>query len=93
MGAFSISAATGFVKTMFDLTSQVQQANIAFTKLTGSQELAGKLFKDIQFFASKTPFDQLGLVDGAKRLLAYGFQAKQVIPIMNSLGNAVAATG
>lgn len=81
-----------FIKTMFDLTSQVQQAKIAFTQLSGSAEQANKLFKDIQIFAAKTPFDQLWLVDGAKRLLAYGFQAKQVIPIMNSLGNAVSAS-
>ena len=88
--AFSITAITQFIRSTFDLTSQIQQAKIAFTNLFKSEEVALKLIKDIQSFAKQTPFDQFGLIDGAKRLSAYGFQANQIIPIMNALGNAVA---
>jgi tape measure domain-containing protein len=88
--AFSVTAITQFIRGMFDLTSQVQQAKIAFANLYKSEEIAIKLLNDIQLFAKQTPFDQFGLVDGAKRLSAYGFQAKQILPIMNALGNAVA---
>lgn len=71
IGAFSITAITQFIRSTFDLTSQIQQAKIAFTNLFKSEEVALKLIKDIQSFAKQTPFDQFGLIDGAKRLSAY----------------------
>jgi phage tail tape-measure protein len=91
--AFSVTALTQFVRGIFDLTSQVQQAKISFTTLFKSEEIAVKLLKDIQTFAKQTPFEQFGLVDGAKRLAAYGFKAQQILPIMKSLGDAVAGVG
>lgn len=87
----SVTAVTQFGKQIFALASQVQQAKIAFDKLTWSEETSLKLLNDIKTFAKTTPFDQMWLVDWAKRLLAYWFQAKQIIPIMNSVGNAVSA--
>lgn len=58
IGAFSITAITQFIRSTFDLTSQIQQAKIAFTNLFKSEEVALKLIKDIQSFAKQTPFDQ-----------------------------------
>jgi uroporphyrinogen-III decarboxylase len=69
--AFSVTAIIGFVKSLFTLSSELQQAKIAFTNMFKSEEVAVKLLKQIQAFAKQTPFDQMGLVDGAKRLSAY----------------------
>lgn len=87
----SVTAVTQFGKQIFNLASQVQQAKIAFDKLTGSEELSLKLLNDIKNLAKTTPYDQMWLVDWAKRMLAYWFKAQQVIPILNSLWNAVSA--
>lgn len=91
--AFSVTAIIGFVKSLFTLSSELQQAKIAFTNMFKSEEIAIKLLKQIQAFAKQTPFDQMGLVDGAKRLSAYWFTAKQILPIMKSLWDAVAGVG
>lgn len=93
LGAVSVAATWRLGKEIFTLASQVQQAKIAFDKLTKSEKKSIKLLEDIKTFAVNTPFDQMGLIDWAKKLMVYWFQAEQIIPIMNSLGNAVAAAG
>lgn len=81
------------VKGVFNLTSQVEKAKISFTTLTKSQEVATQLLKDIDIFASKTPFNKLGLIELNQQLLGFGFNAKQSLPILNAVGNAVSAVG
>lgn len=91
--ALGIYAIVNFVKHMFSLSSVVEQARIAFTKLYGSIDIANDLLLKLDIFASKTPFDKLELIENAKRLAAYNFEARQVLPIMNSIGNAISAVG
>jgi len=45
------------------------------------------LLKDLADFAKKTPFELVGLREQATKLLAYGFTAKEIIPILETLGN------
>lgn len=78
---------------IIDLSSKLQQANIAFTTMLGSGERAGAFLKDLQQFAAQTPFEFPQLVDAAKKMLAFGFAAEQVRPLLTSVGNAAAAMG
>lgn len=48
ISAFSITAIIGFVKSLFTLSSELQQAKIAFTNMFKSEEIAIKLLKQIQ---------------------------------------------
>lgn len=70
-----------------------EQADIAFETLLGSGEAAKKMFDDLKEFAAKTPFEIPGLLDATKRLLAYGFAAQEVIPMLTSVGDAAAGLG
>lgn len=92
-GTFAVGAVSSMVKGVFNLTSQVEKAKISFTTLTKSQEVATQLLKDIDIFASKTPFNKLGLIELNQQLLGFGFNAKQSLPILNAVGNAVSAVG
>ncbi|MCD9025746.1 tape measure protein [Cohnella silvisoli] len=83
----------GGVVAPLNLSGQMEQANIAFETMLGSANKAKSLLADLQNFANKTPFEFPELRDSSKRLLAFGFQAKRIIPMMTSVGNASAGLG
>lgn len=51
------------------------------------------MLKDIEVFAAKTPFEKVTLIPLVQQLMGMGFEAKQALPIMNVLGDSVAALG
>lgn len=75
------------------MAADMEQSQIAFTTLLGSADKAQKFLADLSSFAARTPFEMPGLQDASRKLLAFGFQADQIIPMMTSIGDAVAALG
>lgn len=75
------------------LASDAEQANIAFTTMLGSAAKAKTFLTDLSNFANKTPFELPALRDASKRLLAFGFASKQIIPMMTGIGNAASGLG
>ncbi|MDK6521578.1 tape measure protein, partial [Aerococcus urinae] len=43
--------------------------------------------------ASKSPFSKSVFISAQQQLLAFGMDAKKVIPVLDAIQNAVAATG
>lgn len=80
-------------REMLQLASDLEQTRISFTTMTGSAAKADSLLRDLASFAQNTPFELTGLVDSSKKLMAFGFDAKAILPVMNAVGNAVAAVG
>lgn len=72
---------------------KMEQSQTAFTTLLGSGQKAAAMLRDLQAFALRTPFEFAGLQDSAKRLMALGFTAREVIPTLTSVGDAVSALG
>ena len=70
-----------------------EQTTIAFNTMLGSAEKAQKFLQEMQTFAAKTPFEFTDVTDAAKRLLALGFSAEQVLPMLRTVGDAVAGLG
>jgi tape measure domain-containing protein len=75
------------------MSSNLEQANVAFTKMLGSEEAAASMLKDLQQFANATPFRFPELVESSQKLLSFKFTASEIIPLMTAIGDAVAATG
>ncbi len=87
-GSAIITGALALVgKSMVQVGIDMESARTSFTTFLGSGEKAGKLLKELSDFAVKTPFDLPQVVDGTKRLLAYGVAADQVIPTFKMLGD------
>ena len=74
-------------------SGDMEQAQISFTTLLGSAQAAGSYIGDLKKFAAATPFEFSGVKQGAQQLLAFGFQAKEVIPILTSIGDGLSAMG
>lgn len=75
------------------LNSRLEQAGIGFTSMLGSAEKAEAFLKDLQQFAATTPFEFPDLVTASQRMLAFGFEAKEVRPLLTAVGSAAAAMG
>lgn len=82
--------AKGFAEKVAQTRGQFQQLEIAFKTMLGSAEEANTLMNQLVNTAATTPFDLKGVADGAKQLLAYGTEAKEVNGILVRLGDIAA---
>lgn len=76
-----------------DFSMQMEQANVSFTIMLGSAQRAQGMLNSLQDFAAKTPFRMQDATQGARRLMAMGFAAENVIPIMRDLSDAASISG
>lgn len=75
------------VRSIVSVRGQFQQLEIAFGTMLGSEEKATALMQQMVNTAAKTPFDLMGVAEGAKQLLAYGVSAEKVNDTLVRLGN------
>ena len=71
----------------------MEQSTVAFTNLLGSADEAHGMLDRLYTIAAKTPFEFPQLTQATQRLLGFGMAAKDVIPTMTAVGDAVAAAG
>ena len=95
MGLFDAlkSGLKATVGTMTSFNAMLQTASIGFTTMLGSAEKAQRFLDDMAAFAAKTPFEYPDVLNAAKRMLAYGFAADEVLPMLQAVGDATAALG
>lgn len=72
---------------------KMDQSAVAFETLIGNAQEAKSFLSDLAQFAAETPFEFEGLQDTAKKLLAFKFAAQDIIPIMNTIGDAAGMLG
>lgn len=82
VGAFALSTA-----------SAAETTEISFTTMLGSAEAARDMMDELADFAAHTPFELSGLQTATRQLLAYGFTAEDVVPMLTAVGDATAALG
>lgn len=98
--AFAAGGAAYVVKSLFDTgvaavvaSAKMKQYEIAFTTMLKSADKGRALLDEMQHFAQVTPFDVEGVVEAGQKLLAFGFDAKEVIPVLTTVGDAAAGLG
>jgi tape measure domain-containing protein len=90
--AFGALGAAGAVMGLKTAAS-MEQARISFTTMLGSAKKADTFLKQLAAFAAKTPFEFPELQTAASSLISAGFHAKEVIPIMTTLGDVTSGMG
>jgi len=73
--------------------AQMEQYRTMFTTLTGSAEEADRVIQQLQADAQKSPFDSSALIQANQYLISAGVSADEARTMINSLGDAVSATG
>lgn len=73
--------------SIFNTRSQFQQLEISFNTMLGSADKSKQLMDELIQTAAHTPFDLPSVTSGAKQLLAYGTEAKDVNKTLVQLGD------
>lgn len=84
------AAITGAGVYALNVAANYEMQSVSFKTMLGDATKAGALMKELSDFAAKTPFELPNVVEAGKQLLAYGFNAKEIIPNVEMLGNVAA---
>lgn len=94
VGAFSTAAIIGFGQSVIDSLKNYEYFSASLRTLLHGDANAAKLLNSQLINLAKTsPFSLTDVQDSSKKLLAYGFAAKDVVTQMKMLGDVSAATG
>lgn len=74
------------------LADQYSSAKIGFSTLLGNKK-GQQMMNDLDVFAKKTPFKTSNTIEQAQKLVAMGWDAKNIVRDMYTIGDAAAATG
>ena len=87
------SALSAGKSAFVDYNAELEQTRVAFTSMLGSADQANTMIANLQKFAAETPFEMPGVRDAAQQLLAFGYDANEIIPTVTALGNAASGLG
>jgi tape measure domain-containing protein len=83
----------GFGKALLGPNAQMEQTTVGFETLLGKGKKTQDFLRQLQQFAAATPFEFPELATDAEHMLAFGFAAKDVIPYLTNIGDAMGAMG
>lgn len=75
------------------VADSVTTAQIGFETMLGNKKKAQKFMNDIKNFAVETPFETQDVIQNSQKMLAMGWNRKNILTDMNRIGNVSAATG
>nr|DAR80161.1 MAG TPA: tail tape measure protein [Caudoviricetes sp.] len=93
--AVAVGGALMFKKGIMEpinLADAYSSAKIGFSTLLGEKK-GQKMMNDLDKFAEKTPFKTSNTIAQAQKLVAMGWDAKDIVKDMYTIGDAAAATG
>lgn len=70
-----------------------QNSRAALTTLLGSQKAVNAQMEKLNDLAQRSPFSKAVFISAQQQLLSFGMAAEKVIPTLDAVQNAVAATG
>lgn len=85
--------AIGLGKKIITLGVEMEQTRVAFGTMFGTIEEGNKVIARMNEFANVTPFDNAKVLQSAKTLAAFGFEANQLEPTLRLLGDVSSGTG
>jgi tape measure domain-containing protein len=93
VGVGAAGAVTAGIAKPLELAGDMEQSKIAFETMLGSAEKANAFLRDMQKFATTTPFEFPELQENAKLMLAFGFSTQKVMPMLKTVGDTAAGLG
>lgn len=80
-------------KEAFRFKGALEQTEIGFRAMTGSAKMAKSVMGALRDISMQWPIELETAQDAARRLLAYGFKAGEIVPILKNIGDAAAGLG
>jgi tape measure domain-containing protein len=88
-----IEASIQTAEAMFAPSAAMEQASVTMNTLMGSTQAAQAELQQLWTFAANTPFEFSDVESAGAKLLAMGFAARDVIPDLTAVGDALSALG
>lgn len=85
--------AIGLGKALLAPNASMEQTTVGFETLLGKGKATQQMMDQLKAFAAATPFEFPELATDAQHMLAFGFSAKEVIPTLTDIGDAMSAMG
>lgn len=85
-------AANKLISNPIQLADSYSSAKIGFSTLLGDKK-GQKMMDDLDKFAKETPFKTSNTISQAQKMIAMGWDAKNIVKDMTTIGDAAAATG
>lgn len=86
-GALVASGLYQFGEAAVEARSRIEQLEVSFSTLLGSQAQANALLQEIREYGTVTPYDTEGLSQAARLMLSYGMATNKVMPTLRMLGD------
>jgi tape measure domain-containing protein len=86
-GIVSATAVLGAAVRGIEFNKAAEQAEVAFTVMTGSATKAKQVLSDLKTFANTTPLEFKDLRDGTQTLVQFGIKADDAVAIIKRLGD------
>lgn len=86
-GALVASGLYQFGEAAIEARSRIEQLEVSFSTLLGSQTQANALLQEIREYGTVTPYDTEGLSQAARLMLSYGMATNKVMPTLRMLGD------
>ncbi|OXM86460.1 tape measure protein [Paenibacillus rigui] len=93
IGGAAVKSTYAVSKAALKLSSDAEQANIAFESMLGSSDKAKQFSDELAAFSNKSPFELPQIREASKKLLSYGMTAESVVPMLTAVGNATTGLG
>lgn len=74
----------------YGTATAMEDLNIQFKTLLGSQEAAQSMMAKVVAFAAKTPYELPELASATKSLVAFGIANEKIMPTLNAVGDIAA---
>ncbi len=82
----------GIIKPM-QIAGNFEQTQIAFDTMLHSSKKANDFLSQAQNMANNTPFEFPQLADASKKMLAFGWDVKSILPDLTTIGNTASGLG
>lgn len=93
VGAATTALGVATLKTGIEYNTLRQRSLAALTTLLGSAEAANAQMDRLDDFARNSPFARQVFIEAQQQLIGFGMAARDVVPTLSAIENAVAATG
>lgn len=84
---FTLQAASGFAKKIFEVRSEIESLQTSFRVLVGDKDKADQLFQGIKDFATSTPMQMKDLASAAQTMLGFGLPLEQIMQNLKAIGD------
>lgn len=93
VGTAIVGIGVAALNTGINYNTLQQTSRAALETLLGSAEAANAQMDKLDEFARTSPFAKQVFIEAQQQLLGFGTEAERVVPILDAIQNAVAATG